>query len=403
MNLFRLCMSYLRRNLVTTTLNVLLLALGVATIALLLIVARELHERLLRDAQGIDLVVGAKGSPLQLVLAGVFHADTPTGNIPLDEVVRLRADARVAQVIPLSLGDNLLGFRIVGTEVDLIAHYGASLESGNVWGAPFEAVVGAEVAAKTGLKVGQTFAGVHGLGAGGGEHAATPYRVVGILRPAGRVIDRLVLTDLASVWEAHEHQENPSTNAAHDNAKHDEAREVTMALVKYKTPLATVSLPREINARTQLQAASPAFEAARLFNVFGLAMDVLRGFAIVLIAAAVLSMFASLYRAIDQRKYDVAIMRMLGASRGQVVGALLLESLILAVCGVLLGLLLGHFVASRMAMVTPGADPLAGAAWRLLPEEGWIVLLALASGILAALIPAWRAYRLDVAAVLAKG
>ncbi|HYT96866.1 MAG TPA: ABC transporter permease, partial [Casimicrobiaceae bacterium] len=241
MNLFRLSASYVRQSGLATALNLLLLMLGVGTIVLLLILSRELESRLMRDAQGVDLVVGAKGSPLQLVLAGVFHVDTPTGNIPLAEALRLRNDPRVAQLIPISLGDSFGGFRIVGTEPELIGHYGAALAAGRLWNAPFDAVVGADVAAKSGLDVGGIFAGVHGLGGGGGEHAE-PYRVVGILRPTGRVVDRLILTGLASVWEAHAHHEKENHDAAGARTDDDE-REVTLALIKYRSPLATVGLP----------------------------------------------------------------------------------------------------------------------------------------------------------------
>ena len=401
MNLLRLSASYIRQSGLASALNLMLLMLGVGTIALLLILGRELESRLTRDAQGVDLIVGAKGSPLQLVLAGVFHVDTPTGNIPLNEALRLRRDPRVAKLIPVSLGDSFSGFRIVGTEPELVAHYGASLAGGRMWMAPFEAVVGADVAARSGLALGIFFAGAHGLGAGGGEHAE-PYRVVGILRPTGRVVDRLVLTGLESVWEAHEHhgkEGSDESGAAHS----DNEREVTLALVTYRSPLSAVSLPREINAQTNMQAASPAFEAARLFNVFGFGVDILRAFAFLLVVAAALGIFVALYRAMDERQYDIAIMRMLGASRVRVCGALLLESVLLAAIGALGGLLAGHFAMSQIGAIAPDAAPLAAAAWRFLPQEGWIVALAIGSAILAALIPAWRAYRIDVAAVLAKG
>jgi len=241
------------------------------------------------------------------------------------------------------------------------------------------------------------------LGGGGGEHAE-PYRVVGVLHPTGRVVDRLVLTGLASVWEAHAHHENERENhGAAGATTDDDEREITLALIKYRSPLATVSLPREINARTSLQAASPAFEAARLFSVFGLGVEILRAFALLLVLAATLGIFVALYRAMDERQYDIAIMRMLGASRARVCGALLLESTLLAAAGALLGLLLGHVAVSQIGLMTSDAAPLAAAAWRFLPQGAWIVALAIGSGILAALIPAWRAYRIDVAAILAKG
>ena len=168
MNVVRLALAYARRRPLATVLNVLLLAVGVATITLVILVTRELDTRLAREAAGIDLVVGAKGSPLQLVLAGVYHADVPPGNIPLASVAALRANPLVREVIPLALGDSFRGFRIVGTEPPLVAHYQAALADGRLWVAPLEAVLGHDVARASGLTVGSTFAGSHGLAEGGG-------------------------------------------------------------------------------------------------------------------------------------------------------------------------------------------------------------------------------------------
>lgn len=420
MNLGSIALSYARRSPLTTLLNVLLLTLGVGTIVLLLLLSRQLDERLQREARGIDLVVGAKGSPLQLILAGVFHVDVPPGNIPLDEVEKLRANPLIAQVIPISLGDSYLGFRIVGTEPDFVSHYGAHLASGRLWEAPLEAVLGAEVARRSRLRVGSQFAGSHGLSAGGEVHADNPYRVVGILRPTGTVIDRLVVTGTESVWKIHEHHHHHEGDSAtaskpdasgptHDDEDDDETgagagqKQVTMALVRYASPLAAASLPRQINSETSLQAASPAYESARLFTIFGFGTDIIRGFALLLIVASCLGIFIALFQAMDARKYDIAVMRTLGAGRRRVFALLLLESLVLAAAGTVLGLLLGHALLAAIGAWLPAAAPLAEGARHWYPEELVVVLIALGGGILAALLPAWRAYRLDVAATLSKG
>jgi putative ABC transport system permease protein len=199
MTALRLALAYARRRPLSTLLVVALLAIGVATVTLTLLLSRELADRLTRDATGIDLVVGAKGSPLQIVLAGVYHVDVPPGNIPLAAIGELRANPLVREVIPLALGDSFRGFRIVGTEPALVAHYGATLRDGRLWQAPLEAVVGSAVAAATGVGVGAAFAGSHGLAEGGGEHGDARYRVTGVLAPTGTVLDRLVLTALDSV------------------------------------------------------------------------------------------------------------------------------------------------------------------------------------------------------------
>lgn len=201
-----LALAYLRDRPLTTALNVLLLAISVAMLVLLLQLGTQASERFDRDARGIDLVVGAKGSPLQLILSSVFHIDQPTGNIPLSARTLLERDPAVAKVVPLALGDNFDGFRIVGTDKGFAALYGTRLAAGRAFAAPMEAVIGAEVARATGAGLGQKFIGSHGLGededgAQGHDHA--PFVVVGILAPTGGVADRLILTSVESVWAVH--------------------------------------------------------------------------------------------------------------------------------------------------------------------------------------------------------
>jgi len=412
-NVLRLALAYARRRPLATAFNVALLAVGVATITLVILLSGELEQRLAREAAGIDLVVGAKGSPLQLVLAGVYHADVPPGNVPLAAVEELARRPLVQQVIPMALGDSYRGFRIVGTLPAFVAHYGASPASGRAWAAPMEALLGSEVARTSGLAVGAAFTGAHGLAEGGGDHDEAPYRVVGVLAPTGRVIDRLVLTGIDSVWQVHGHHDADEEDGAARAGRAGPpagaatppptAREVTLALVKYRSPVAAASLPRAINAETVLQAASPAYESARLFTIFGVGTDVVRGFALLLIVASAFGLFVALVQALDERRYDLAIMRALGARRTTVVAVLLIESLLLAATGLAAGLALAHVLAASVGTWLPAAAPLAAGARAWHAEEWGIVALALGAGIIATLLPAWRAYRLDVAATLAEG
>jgi putative ABC transport system permease protein len=275
-----------------------------------------------------------------------------------------------------------------------------------------EVVLGSDVARASGLAAGASFSGSHGLGGGGGEHGDAPYRVVGVLGPTGGTIDRLVLTSIESVWRVHE-QHGPDESHDADAKSHDpsppgattstteSAREVTLALVSYASPLAAASLPRAINAETVLQAASPAYESARLLTVFGVGTDVIRGFALLLIASAAMGLFVALTQALDERRYDLAIMRALGAPRGTLVAVLLVESVLLSATGLVVGLVLAHAFASGVGWWLPAAASLAAGAWVWQPEEWAIVALALGAGIIATLLPAWRTYRLDVAATLA--
>jgi putative ABC transport system permease protein len=405
-NLVSLSTSYLRARPLQTSLSLLLLTLGIATIVTLMLVVSQIEDRMTRDARGVDLVVGAKGSPMQLILSGIYHVDAPTGNIPLAAVKSLSANRMVKRALPLALGDSWNGYRIVGAGPEYVQLYGAKPVEGRLWDQPMEAVLGAEVAARTGARLGAKFAGAHGLG-GGSEHAEAPYTVVGVLAPTGGVLDRLVLTSIDSVWHVHEEHQSPEQQGHEQQADKKEAaameedRQVTVVLVQYASPLAAATLPRAINAQSALQAASPAYEMARLFRIVGLGVEALRAFALVLVLAAGISVFIALYTALEERRYDLAVMRTLGASPRRLFGLLLLEGLLLSLAGAALGLALGHGLAAALGawLEKEQGVALTGLLWR--PEELWLLAVALAVGALAALIPAWRAYRTDVARTLA--
>jgi putative ABC transport system permease protein len=397
-NLLTICVAYLRARALTNGLNVLLLALGFGTIIVLLLFTEQVAQRLTRDAAGIDLVVGAKGSPLQLILSTVYHLDIPTGAIPVVDARRVASNPMIAGAIPVALGDTYRGYRIVGTTKDYATNYGAMLARGRDWIAPMEVVIGADVAARTKADLGTRFAGAHGLVENGEEHVSTPYSVVGVLQPTGTVLDRLVLTPVESVWAVHEHRRGD-----HDEEQDDRDRQITALLLKYRSPLAAASLPREINRTSALQAASPAFESARLLNLLGVGTDALRAFAGVLILGAALSVFVALYNSLKDRRYDLAIMRTLGSSRLKLLLIVLLEGMVVALVGAVMGVFLGHAAMEALARWFAHGGQTGATGWIWLTQEWWILGLALVVGCVAALLPAWLAYRTDIAQILARG
>ena len=193
MNIFKLSWKYLMDKPLSTGLNILLLALGLSIITVLFLIEEQFENKMNKDASGIDLVIGAKGSPLQLVLSSVYHIDFPTGNIPLDEAKSVSRNRLIKKAIPMGLGDNFGGFRIVGSTHDYLELYDVSFNSGNAWNKPFEVVLGSRVAKEKGLKVGDTFVGSHGIASASHEHDEQAYLVVGVLAPSFNVIDQLIL------------------------------------------------------------------------------------------------------------------------------------------------------------------------------------------------------------------
>ena len=454
MNLVKLSFSYIRKRPLSTLLNVLILALGIATIVVLLLVSDRIQHNLTRNAEGVDLVVGAKGSPLQLILSAVYHIDAPTGNISIAEAETTMQDPAVAQAIPLALGDSYQGFRIVGTTHAYPAHFGGEPERGRYWEGALEATLGAVAAREAGLDVGSTFYSAHGLGAGGAAHDEHPIEVVGVLTETGTILDRLLLTSIETIWDVHgahgdddhgdddhgdddhgdddhgddEANHNDDDHAHdddHDDDGHDEEvassqpaarpssppgmgpqtpeQEYTAVLIRYASPLAALAFPRFINTETSLQAAAPAYETARLFDLLGVGFDAVRVFGFILVLVAVLSVFVALLNALKDRRYDLAMMRSLGASRRKLMAHVLLEGLLLAGMGTLLGLLLGHLAAAGIGSAVEQTQGLALGGFGFVAEELIVVMLALGAGLLAATIPAYQAYRTDIARVLAEG
>lgn len=408
----RLALAYLRDRALTSFLNVLLLGLAVATLVILLLFSTQIGQSFERDAQGVDLVVGAKGSPLQLILSSIYQIDAPTGNIPLESVAMLRRDPSVAQVVPIALGDNFRGFRIVGTESAFLAMHGAAIARGRLFAAPGEALVGSEVARRTGMGLGQQFLGTHGIESGekGEEHHHHPFMAVGVLGRTGTVVDRLILVSVETVWDVHgiHHDANAESAPAVEAPRRFGGfvtetalkPEVTALLVRYRNAFGAVRIPGMINRQTQMQAAVPAIETARLLSLLGAGIEGARIFGWLLALTGGLSIFVALLNAASAREGDLALLRVMGATRMAVFGTILLEGLITAAFGIVLGLLVGHGVAwlavvNFRTLSDLGIDP-----WRFDPGEGALALAVLGIGALAAVVPAVRVFGTDLATTL---
>lgn len=404
--LLRLTRANLLTKPLVNSMNIIVLAIGTAMLSILLQFSSHMDQKIARDLAGIDLVVGAKGSPLQLILSSLLHMDTPTGNVPFHEVERLEHNRLVRSVTPLALGDNFRGFRLVGTMPDFTELYGATLAEGRKWQTPQEVVIGARVHALLGMNVGQRFFSAHGLEQSGGRnvHESHPYEVVGVLEETGTVIDRLILTSLHSIWHAHGQSEEPEAgHDAHDDHEAEHDLEVTAILVRFASPRAALILPRQINAQPGLQAAVPAIEVTRVLELSAGVAAAAKVIGAALAITAMFGVFASMTNAMSHRIYDIALVRVMGASRQWVMAQCLLEGIILATLGAVAGIILGH---AGLAFAATMSDKLVGSGLNgsvLAPDELWLIPMIALLGALAALLPAVRAYRQDISRLLQQG
>jgi putative ABC transport system permease protein len=404
-----LSLAYLKHRLLATALNVVTFASGIALIVALLLINAQLQIEFSRNLKGIDLVVSAKGSPLQMILSSVFHLDTPTGKIPLSEAETLASHPMVKEAIPVALGDNYEGFRIVGTRASYIGHYGGELAKGKTFEQPMEAVLGSEVAAATSLSLDERFFATHGLEAGGDLHSTTSYTVVGILKPTGGVLDRLVLTPLESVWHVHDNDESAQGHVsqhAHienyprpldeEEAEEEMPRGITALLVAYRSPMAAPTLKREIAASQRMMGASPSAEVVRLHSFMGAGVGTLKAFGWFLIALAGFGIFVALYNAMNERRHDLALLRSFGASPGKLLLLMFNESLVVAFCASLFGILLGHVCVEMAGQWLEETRHISITGYIFVREELWLMALSLIIAVLAAILPAVWIARIDI-------
>ncbi len=403
MNNIALVLSSLKSRWLNSLLSVFLTALGVMLALIVIQFSHHIQNRLNADGKNIDIVVGAKGSPLQLILSSVYHIDIPTGNIPYDSVKKWIKHPQIKDAIPLALGDNWKGYRIIGTTPAYIDHYEAALAQGRIWAKPFEAVAGSD----TKLQVGDTFAGSHGLSNGGHAHDEKHYTVTAVMKPTGTVLDRLILTSLDSVLELHgqksvQHNHDTHAHTDHHNhghkshKEHTNKSEITALLLTTKSPIANMNLPRMINRETRLQAANPALEMTRLTSMLGLGSQSFSILSAVLITISCLSIFAGLAGSLENRMGDLAVLRAIGFSKKKLFYIITMEGMFIIFCGLILGFAMG---VSGFIILSETISPLntSGANFSFTPEFFLIISGVFLAGLVAAILPALQASRVDVA------
>jgi putative ABC transport system permease protein len=427
MTIFSLAWKNLTNRPLSMLLTLVLFALGVGLTSLLLLLNKQLTDKFEKNLAGVDIVVGAKGSPLQLILANMYHIDAPTGNISLQSAKPFLNPRHplIKQSVPLSLGDSYKTYRIVGTLHDFLGLYNAEIAEGNVWNAPLETTIGATVAERTGLKISTKFNSNHGLDAEGGEHDEAAFTVVGILKPTGTVIDQLILTATQSIWTVHEHAQaelegeneehhremppsvNPQNSIDLDDRtallQADSTQQITSLLLQFKMRnVQTLNFQRNLNQNTDMQAATPALEINRLYEMMGVGEKALRTLALLIIVVSGLSIFIALFNSLKERQYELALMRVMGAGRSRLFLLIVCEGILLSIMGFCTGIALSHGAMQVLAKYMSDAYRYSFSGWMWLTEEWLLFGGAVFIGFLAAVIPAWTAYRQDISRTLSK-
>ena len=437
MNIRQVAWKNLIYNPFNTSLSILLMTFGVAIMSLILILNNQLDKNLKNNLRGIDMVIGAKGSPLQLIFSSIYHLDNPTGNILYGEAKKITTSPIIDFTIPLSFGDSYNGFRIVGSTHEYPNLYEVKLREGRLWKKSMEVVVGSVVAKVNNLKIGDKFFGTHGFGESGHVHDNHSYEVVGILQQSSSLMDNLILTDIQSVWEVHDevchddHDDHNHDHHAHDDHNHDhhahghhdhdhhdhghhahghhkktikvsnnesipDQSMVTALLVKFKSPVGLIQLPRKVNETTSLQAAIPIFELNRLTNLLGFGIQTINFIALIIMLVSGLSIFISLYNSLKKRRYEIALMRVHGATKFQVIKLVLIEGVTLSFIGTLFGFIVSRLSLYVISILVNQTKMLSSFDYRLLNDEIWLFLISMIIGLLASLIPSILTYRINI-------
>lgn len=425
-------------------LSILLLILSISLATFILQVKKQLNQHLEGNTKYFDMVIGAKGSPLQLVLSSLLHIDNPTGNIDLEEAIKIAKKPMVKYKIPVSYGDNYKGYRILGTTHKYLEVYQTRLQNGRLYEKSFEAVIGSQVAKQVNLKAGKTFVSSHGLAESGLEtHQEKPFVVTGVLKPTGTIIDNLIITNLESIWEVHEHlddeghenekehqphqepaekenfnlitetqtheddehphenkEQHPVEEHNHSGKEHEEKKEITSLLVKFRNPIGALQTSRFVNEKSTMQAAIPKFEIDRLTTFLGVGFQTINGISLVILFIASLSIFINVVRSVRERKQELALLRTYGISTFQLIKLVFFEALMLTLISAIFGWLFGRLGVWLFSLFsdTYGYNFQFG-----MPntEEAYMLLLVMVTTLPAAIIASLSLLKLNVSKILA--
>lgn len=368
--------------------------------------ARESFENTI---SGVDLIVGARSSPVNLLLYSVFHIGDATNNITWDSYETVASAPGVAWTVPISLGDSHRGHRVIGSTPGLFEHYeyggGRPLQfaDGAAFSDLFDAVIGAAVARDLGYQTGDEIIVAHGMGEVGFiEHDNNPFTVVGVLEPTGTPLDQSVMVTLEAIEAIHlggATGAGTTLSAEELRARDLTPDQLTAFYVGLNSPVAALRLQRAINTYPEeaLQAVIPGVALAQLWSIVGVAERTLAAVAAFVVLTGLVSILTAILTSLNERRREMAILRALGARPHHVFVLLVAEAALVALAGAVLGALatygalnaLAPLLEARFGLVLPGLTP-------GLYDLGIIGAVTGAAAILG-FFPAWRAYRNSLA------
>jgi putative ABC transport system permease protein len=412
MIVLRLALQSLRNRWLTALLTVTAIAVSIALLLGVEKVRLGARQSFADTIAGTDLIVGARSGNLNLLLYSVFRIGNATNNITWPSYQEIAARPEIAWAVPLSLGDSHRGFRVLGTTPEYFARYkyrqtrGLTFAAGGPFADLFDAVIGADVAAALGYKLGDPLIISHGLGSVSFvAHDDKPFRVAGILEKTGTPVDRTVHVSLEAIEAIHVDWQSGArvpgeAVSAEDVRKMDlKPKAITAALVGLKSRLATFRLQRAINEYPQepLTAILPGAALQELWALVGTAETALKVVSAMVVATALLGMVTMILTTLNERRREMAILRSVGARPRTILGLLMAEAGVLTVIGIALGIVLLY---AALLVLQPYVDATYGLHLPVdAPKPGELATLGIivVAGCIAGLLPALRAYRLSLA------
>lgn len=405
MSAFSLAWRYLHARRLLNLLTALTVALGVTLVVASAALSGAGRDSVGRTTGGYQLLVAAKGSPLQAVLSSLFFIDEPTGLVPASVWEKLSVDAGVARSVPLNMGDSHRGFPVVGTTpgyFDLIRDLSGQTpraEPPRGFERPFEAVLGAVVARQLGLAVGDQFNAAHGMAELPADlartHDVSPYTVVAVLQPTGLPMDRVIFTTLETTWLLHGLSPPDAAERGHMPAPG-----VTALLLQGHTYADMQRLAALAGQSDGMQAIFPARIVTRLLGYLNTGEQLLTALCWLLVAAAGMAVAISMLAATIERRRQIATLRALGASPGVVARVVLYEAGLVALTGACLGVVAGRLLAHGLAWIMASRTGLLLEPASMSSGDVTAVLCVVAIGLTASALPAWSACRQDIASHL---